>query len=986
MSLAPPKDFHVNKRHKKKRENRKSVGDELETVEGDHVAETDRDENKRRRTLLMQKSGNSWGFTLQTYVIHHKSSNQNEVLTYVDYVDLEGPAFLAGLRRGDVILAINGKSTGGWNHKQLVKFVKRCGNTLRMVVLFEDCCRKIDAHSRYMKLRKVLNEKIKEYRELEMKEQSILMGSPEDVNLRDFKSDVSSLTSLDTLDMSFLALDDPARASFRSDISFASSYNPSMRYSASSFNSDFRYSGYFDASPTSSSRLSPDSISPHSGSANSLFSPTSPPLSASFHEGDVIHEGKTWKKGHHRQSSRSLDSQIVGACSLDQLSPPIQHPDFSPTLRRAASSEQQLDSKRGRPSSFPIVSYSPYNTQNIKFQGQGVGATKKKKMAPKAPSLSALSDIPAISRIKRLESHAKVMSVPDLSEPHNKHIKSVKSDEDFKNDASSMTDSIAGSSTFENMKELSDSMSNLAEFGIESETECPTENIQEITADVHIPPKIIVTKDSDSLIEAQVNSKTENIQVNTLKVAEATISESTTDEQTRSISPILFNTPAVKIESFHKGHEVYKTSLTNIAVDIDIDESKSGEIIESDDDEDVFEDYYYNTDSDDELSESDGKISDVNMNNETECKNISAGPCLAESQSTESPDSKMIENNGNNDITTQEESEKVPVMTTADATPIHLDQIELTIDPNSVDSDTDVQLSAVQLQKDDVQSVNEQNAVENHSGHIVQKHKEYTSPSIENTEQNSSSDIDRNEDPPIDIDSVQLVIKDDKLQSDSKEVNNSGKLPSVLGPRVSNTSSGYGSISNGEMVSPPCSPIPLEDSMISEMDIRSLSSSSPVEAKTDIKFKNSKLEKIHEGFENDNVIIEPTDVNVEHTSAQNGTPVTQMNENNFVRDKLSPKPSMENSVAGLFSRFTGKIPFSNNDNDLDFGIAESVIGNSSFFIPLPLSESSHPHRPECWLGAETDDASQPSVLTYIDKMQAQNIQHYVNETDEVTYL
>ena len=37
----------------------------------------------------------------QTYGIHHKRQNELEFLTYVDYVDRSGPAYLAGLRSGE---------------------------------------------------------------------------------------------------------------------------------------------------------------------------------------------------------------------------------------------------------------------------------------------------------------------------------------------------------------------------------------------------------------------------------------------------------------------------------------------------------------------------------------------------------------------------------------------------------------------------------------------------------------------------------------------------------------------------------------------------------------------------------------------------------------------------------------------------------------------------------------------------------------------
>ena len=49
----------------------------------------------------------------------------------------------------------------------------------RMVVLFEDCCRKVELHLRYLKLQRVLMEKIFELRSLESQEQRVMRGGTE---------------------------------------------------------------------------------------------------------------------------------------------------------------------------------------------------------------------------------------------------------------------------------------------------------------------------------------------------------------------------------------------------------------------------------------------------------------------------------------------------------------------------------------------------------------------------------------------------------------------------------------------------------------------------------------------------------------------------------------------------------------------------------------------------------------------------------------
>ncbi|XP_006872110.1 PREDICTED: cytohesin-interacting protein [Chrysochloris asiatica] len=131
-----------------------------------------------RKLVIVEKQDNgTFGFEIQT----HRHQNQNtcswDLCTLICKIEEDSPAHCSGLRTGDVLANINGVSTEGFTHKQVVDLIRSSGNLLTIETLNGTMIlRRTELEAKLQVLKQTLKKKWVEFRSLQLQEQRLLHG------------------------------------------------------------------------------------------------------------------------------------------------------------------------------------------------------------------------------------------------------------------------------------------------------------------------------------------------------------------------------------------------------------------------------------------------------------------------------------------------------------------------------------------------------------------------------------------------------------------------------------------------------------------------------------------------------------------------------------------------------------------------------------------------------------------------------------------
>jgi len=152
-----------------------------------------------RRTLKLSKSDEQgYGFWLQTYDFG-KANSVKKKRTFVRYVEDEGPAYLAGLRAGDVIIEVNGQNVEDIEHMKIVGLISETAKQLMLVVKFMDMVRRVELAIRLKNRQAKLKVKLEELEKLKEEEKKILNTADDCECSKEETVEPSRLSTLSTL-------------------------------------------------------------------------------------------------------------------------------------------------------------------------------------------------------------------------------------------------------------------------------------------------------------------------------------------------------------------------------------------------------------------------------------------------------------------------------------------------------------------------------------------------------------------------------------------------------------------------------------------------------------------------------------------------------------------------------------------------------------------------------------------------------------------
>uniref|UniRef100_A0A8C8R7Z5 Cytohesin 1 interacting protein n=1 Tax=Pelusios castaneus TaxID=367368 RepID=A0A8C8R7Z5_9SAUR len=132
----------------------------------------------QRLLAIVKEDNETFGFEIETPGLQHQNACPLEIYTFVCKIQEKSPAHLSGLQTGDILANINGVSTEGFSHKQIVDLIKSSGNFLRLETINGTrLFRRMELETKRRSLKQTLEKKWEEFRSLQLQEHRLLHGN-----------------------------------------------------------------------------------------------------------------------------------------------------------------------------------------------------------------------------------------------------------------------------------------------------------------------------------------------------------------------------------------------------------------------------------------------------------------------------------------------------------------------------------------------------------------------------------------------------------------------------------------------------------------------------------------------------------------------------------------------------------------------------------------------------------------------------------------